>query len=134
MLPEIQDDLRQAFTVNERQPSLTYGLDIEKGRIFGKVDGIEAVKQAIYKILSTERYRHLIYSWNYGAELTSLIGQPASYVVSELKRRVTEALMQDDRVTGSDAFSFITEKGKAQASFTVNTIFGDVAIEKEVNF
>lgn len=134
MLPEIQDDLRQDFTVNERQPSLTYGLDIEKGRIFGKVDGIEAVKQAIYKILSTERYRHLIYSWNYGAELTSLIGQPASYVVSELKRRVTEALMQDDRVTGIDVFSFTTEKGKAQASFTVNTIFGDVAIEKEVNF
>lgn len=133
MLPEIQDDLRQDFTVNERQPSLTYGLDIEKGRIFGKVDGIEAVKQAIYKILSTERYWHLIYSWNYGAELTSLIGQPASYAVSELKRRVTEALLQDDRVTGIDAFSFTTEKGKAQASFTVGTIFGDVAIEKEVN-
>nr|WP_313787934.1 DUF2634 domain-containing protein [Paenibacillus larvae] len=30
----------------------------------------------MHKILHTERYEHLIYSPDYGSELTGLIGQP----------------------------------------------------------
>ena len=114
------------------QPSLTYALDIENNRIRGRVDNMEAVKQAIYLILSTERYDYLIYSWNYGVELNELIGQPKSLVLPELKRRITEALLQDDRITKVDGFEFVSGRGKIQISFTAHTIFGDSEIEWEV--
>nr|WP_313785006.1 DUF2634 domain-containing protein [Paenibacillus larvae] len=39
------------------------------------MDGLEAIRQAVHKILHTERYEHLIYSPDYGSELTGLIGQ-----------------------------------------------------------
>ena len=132
MLPKIEDDLRQAFTVDEIRPSLTYGLDVTKARVAGEVDEQKAMQQAIYKLLNTERYQHLIYSWNYGVELKELMGKPSFYVIPEVERRITEALMQDERITGVDAFSFETERNKIHVSFTVNTIYGDIETEREV--
>ena len=78
------------------QPNKTYCLDIEKNTITRFCDGIEAMKQTIYCILNTERFEHLIYSWNYGIELKNLIGESSTYVVPELQRVITEALLQDD--------------------------------------
>ena len=39
------------------------------------VEGKEAVAVWIYKALSTPRFRYEIYSWNFGCETESLIGQ-----------------------------------------------------------
>ena len=55
------------------------------------------------------------------------------FVLPELKRRITEALVQDSRILGVDAFSFEVNRGKVHATFTVHTIFGDVEAEKVVN-
>ena len=52
-----------------KQPSRNYRMLIESSRIFGVCDGREAMEQVIYKILNTERYRYVVYSWNYGIEL-----------------------------------------------------------------
>ncbi len=114
-------------------PTRTYGLDWERGRIQGHTDGADAMKQAIYLILSTERYQYPVYSWNYGVELMELFGKPVSYVLPELKRRITEALMQDDRVTAVDQFSFETEGGKVHVTFVAHTVFGEMELEKEVD-
>jgi len=115
------------------QPSKTYKLDFNEKKVAGFVDGIEAVKQAIYKIIRTERYEHIIYSWNYGIELQGLFGKPKALVYPELKRRFTEALMQDDRITAVEDFNFSERKGNVTVSFTVKTIFGDVEAERTVN-
>lgn len=131
MIPKTDIDLTQYFEA-ARQPSRTYRLDTENNRIAGTADGLEAVKQAVYLILNTERYWYPIYSWDYGAELNSLYGQPAGIVYPEIERRVTEALMQDDRITGVDGFSFKKERGVIKASFTVHSIFGDIDAGKEV--
>ena len=88
--------------------------------------------QAIYLILNIERYEHLIYSWNYGIELADLFGQPISFCIPEIKRRITEALMQDSRITGVDEFNFEHKRGKVFTTFTVHTIFGDIEAEKVV--
>ena len=45
-------------------PSKTYRIDFQTGRISGTVDGRDAMVQAIRKILQTERFQYLIYSWN----------------------------------------------------------------------
>ena len=52
--------------------------------------------------------------------------------MSEMKRRITEALEQDDRITGVGNWSFETGKKTVLSNFTVYTIYGDVDFSKEV--
>lgn len=125
------DELTMDFE-EEILPSLTYKIDFKRKRIVGYVDGLQAVEQFIYKTLDTERYEYLIYSWNYGAEIAKLFGQPIPYVYSELKRLITEALTQDDRIDSVDAFNFSHIKNKVHVSFTAHTIYGPVDAEREV--
>ena len=135
MIPRVNDDndgLDIEFE-EERQPSKTYKLDLVRKRIVGYVDGREAVEQAIYKALSTERYDHLIYTWNYGAEIAKLFGKPIPYVYSELKRLITEALTHDDRIESVDAFLFSNKKNKVSVSFTAHTIEGEIEAQTEVS-
>jgi hypothetical protein len=131
MIPAVNDDLQRDFEFEE-ESSNTYKINLDKSIIAGYVDEHEAMVQAIYLILNIERYEHLIYSWDYGIELIDLFGQPIPFVLPELKRRITEALMQDTRITGVDNFSFETNKGKVHATFTVSTIFGNIEAEKVV--
>lgn len=131
MIPVVDNDLLTLEV--ETQPSLTYALDIEHDRIRGHVDTLESVRQAIYLILSIERYDYLIYSWNYGVELIDLIGQPKEFALPELKRRISEALLQDDRITAVDGFKFETGRKSIHVTFTAHTIFGDTDIETEVS-
>lgn len=121
------DDLVPDFEV-VTQPSYTYKLDMQKARIKGFIDGQDAMPQAIYKILTTERYKYVIYSWNYGVELSDLIGQPIPYVYAEIERRVTEALVQDDRIESVVNFQYENKDGAVSVTFTVNTIYGAVDI------
>src|SRR5690606_34663156 len=100
--------------------------------ISGYTNEQEAMIQAIYLILNIERYDHLIYSWNYGIELKDLFGQPTFYVMAELERRITEALLADSRIMAVDNFEITREGKKVHAKFTVHTIFGDVEGEKVV--
>lgn len=134
MIPSTTAYLQQDFEI-ENQPTHTYKMNLVTHRIQGYTDGQEAMIQAIYKILQTERYQYIMYSWNYGIETLDLYGEPVSYVCPELERRITEALTWDDRIESVDNFEFdISKKGKVHVTFTAHTIFGDVAIEKVVNF
>lgn len=134
MIPSVSGFLEQDFEI-ETQPTNTYKMELESNLIRGYTDGQEAMKQAIFKILSTERYQYVMYSWNYGIELIDLYGEPVSYVCPELERRITEALTWDERIESVDNFEFDTsKKGEVLVTFTAHTIFGDVAAEKVVNF
>ena len=87
------------------QTSNTYRMELyEEPVIKDFADKQEAMRQAIYKIIRTERYKHIIYSWNYGIELEDLFGMPVDYCTVELERRVIEALLQDNRI--KDVHSF----------------------------
>lgn len=134
MTPSTTAFLEQDFEITE-QPTHTYKMNLESNLIRGYTDGQEAMKQAIYKILNTERYQYVMYSWNYGIELLDLYGEPVSYVCPELERRITEALTWDDRIQSVDNFEFnISKKGEILVTFTAHTVFGDVVAEKVVNF
>jgi len=132
MIPVINEQFLQDFSETEI-PSKDYGLDISNEKINGTVEDLEQLKQTIYFILNTERYEHLIYSWNYGVEFVDLIGQPFSYVVPELERRITEALVQDERITAVSDFAFEKIKNKVHVTFVVSTIFGNIESEVDVN-
>ncbi|KIN80794.1 DUF2634 domain-containing protein [Clostridium botulinum] len=105
------------------EPTKTY--KIKDNRIVGFTDDKEALKQAIQLILGTERYEYLIYSWNYGSELNGLIGKQKDIAESEFKRRIKEALSQDDRINNVANFIFKYDKDGVEVSFTVFSIYGE---------
>ena len=134
MIPSITGFLEQDFELEE-QPTYTYKMNLDTGSIRGYTDGLDAMRQAIFKILQTERYQYIMYSWNYGIETLDLYGEPISYVCPELERRITEALLWDERIESVDNFEFdLPQKGVVHVSFIAHTIFGDVQAERTVNF
>ena len=118
-----------------RQPTKTYKMDLEGTTTRGFTDDLEAMKQVVFKILNTERYVYPMYSWNYGIETLDLYGEPVSWVCPELQRRITEALVWDDRIDSVDDFTFdLSQKGVVHVSFVVHTIYGEIQTERTVNF
>lgn len=114
-------------------PNKSYRMKIADEKILGNIDELDAIAQACYKILNTERYQYVIYSWNYGIELQDLFGKPIPYVYSELPRRIKEALTQDDRINSVEDFELSYDKGNVLAKFTVKTNLGNIEMEKGVN-
>ena len=133
MIPTVENGLFMTLEV-ETLPSKDYKMDISHNVINGNVDELEAVKQAVFKILNTERYQYPVYSWDYGIELNDLFGEPADYVCAELERRVREALTADDRIDSVDNFKFdVSKKKTVSASFSVHSIYGSFDESKAVN-
>ncbi len=130
MLPNTGDILNQDFSI-QKQPAKSYRLKDQN--ISGKVDGMGAVKQAVYCILSTKRFEHIIYSWYYGQEFTDLHGGSMDVVKTKIKKRIKEALTQDDRIHDVGAFSFTRNGKKLLVSFTVSCDRGEFKAEKEVD-
>ena len=132
MIPKIDYDLMSDVEIEE-QPTRTYEIKLDKDKMGTYIDGLEAMKQAIYHIINTERYQHLIYSWNYGVELADLFGKPISYCYPEIKRRVEEALFQDERISEVYDFEFSYSKGDILVKFKVTTDYGEIEAERTVN-
>ncbi len=124
--------LRNARVQTVQQPSPTYRLDFAAGWIVGRVDGLEAVRQAIYKILQTDRFRYPIYSFNYGNEFGALIGVSLPVAQSEVSRLIEEALTQDDRIRRIENLNVSVEGDRIDVAFTAVSTFGDVDIAQEV--
>lgn len=131
MIPTVNNELQSNLKI-VKQPNKTYKLDINNEFIDGFVDDLTAIEQAIYKILNTERYEYIIYSWNYGSEISKLFGEPIPFVYSELERFLSEALLQDDRIMKVENFEFNSIKNSVSVRFTVFTTEGDLRIEKVV--
>lgn len=101
-------------------------------KIEGHVDGLEGLKQAIYKILATEQYEYSIYDFTYGIAWKELIGEERPYVRAEMRRMIEEALLQDDRILEVDGFAFVFSGDSCLCTFRVTSIYGEFEIEKEV--
>ena len=100
-------------------------------KIEGFVDELAALKQAIYKVLSTERYEYPIYSFSYGVAWKQLIGEDPPYVRAEMKRMIQETLLRDSRILDVDGFEFEFTGDACHCTFQVQSIYGEVEIEKE---
>jgi len=131
MIPQTGDALRQDF-VFTTLPSRTFKMNHDILAITGTIDQIQAVEQAVFLILNTERYFWLIHSWSYGVELHNLIGKDPEYCIPEIERRIREALLQDDRITAVENFQFKVNKKKVLTTFTVVSIFGGINTEMAV--
>lgn len=109
-----------------RQPNLTYRL----GETYssGKISNLEAMQQAVYHILMTERYSNPIYDDDYGVELEQYLGKDLIYISSTIEKTLKDALMQDDRVQNVIVNSVKQNENDPDAcdvEFTVMSIYGE---------
>lgn len=134
MIP-ISGDVKNQKIKVVSYPSYTYNWENYGDRIRQYTDGIDAIKQAIYKILTTDRYKYEIYSWNYGIDLDSLMGKPKEYIHVELERRIIDALSVDDRIKEVYNFQYLKpereEKTTVYVKFNVDTIYGELLINQK---
>ena len=124
-------------TVEEAReaPSRTYSLDLDRGRIVGNIDGIEAVSQAIRKAIITPRFKCLIYDNQYGSEIEeTVVAKDASedYILATAEGFIRDALLPDTRIIDISNFEFDFIGDSAHIKFTAETIFGQTDIEEEI--
>ena len=131
MIPEQNANL--TILEEQVQPSRTYHLDLDRKRVTSMIDGRDAIIQAVKKILHTERYAYVIYSSQYGVELDRLIGQEYDFIVSDIKRTLTEALLMDNRIISLENFEMKkTGLDTMEVNFLVNSIEGEINFSTEV--
>lgn len=123
---EINDDV-----IEKKKIPVEYEINFETGKLTGRtVTGKDAIKVWIYKTLMTERYKHIIYTWDYGIELKDLINKSfdRDFIESEVQRYIKEALLINDYIIEVNNFSMSFEDTLLTCNFTVITDFGEVNI------
>ena len=92
------------------------------------VTGKEAVKVWIWKALHTARYRYEIYSWAYGNEFESLVGQAytPSLKEAEAPRYLREALIINPYITAVTGIAVDFSGSRLAVSGRAETIYGEV--------
>lgn len=123
-----EDELEEDTTIYR-----TYGMDTKNKRIVGKVDGMEAVLQSIFKALQTRRFAYLIYDDQYGFDGYNKIGNTAltqGYLEADMPSMIEDAFLNDEAIVSIDDINFqIIETDGVQISLSVSTIFGDADFE-----
>ena len=133
MLPENQiTELLEDYETKVHTTE-TFKLNTDENRVYGITNGIDAIKQAAYKILNTERYKYGMYSWDYGIELEDLFGMDIDLVIAKLPNRIKEALTQDDRIIDVTDFEFKKGRNELTVNFVINTNVGKIEAEKVVS-
>ena len=91
------------------------------------VTGSQAWAEWCVKALSSERYKYLIYSDNYGEEIDTLLGKsyPKKVVESEIKRMVKDCLLADKRTASVSDFNFTWIDDGIIFSCSVKNIIGE---------
>lgn len=94
------------------------------------VTGIDALEVWIYKAILTDRFEHPIYSWDYGTELTDLVGQKFSkgLTESEAFRYIKEALMINPYINDVDNLGVAFDGDTVTIKIAVDSVYGGVKI------
>ncbi len=118
------------------QPSRTYRIDFDSGRMRGMIDGESALRQFIRKAVATARYRYLIYDGRYGCEADQIIGANVTdeLLRAELPRVIREALIYDERISDVSNFAYERnpEDDRLYVTFTVTAADGYILDERAV--
>ena len=95
------------------------------------VTGREAVKVWIWKALHTTRYRYEIYTWAYGNEFESLLGQAYTQTLKEAEapRYLREALLINPYITAVTEIAVDFAGSRLTVSGRAETIYGEVLFD-----
>lgn len=94
----------------------------------------EAIKIWVYKALKTERFRYKIYSWNFGSEIDSLIGQSytPNLTKAECIRYIEECLLINPYIKSVSEVEVSFSEGRLAVTGTLETIYGTTELEVRI--
>lgn len=95
------------------------------------VQGAQAVASWVWRALRVCRYRHELYTWDYGSELEGLIGQAytAALKQAEARRYVEEALAVNPYIQAVRQIQTeFDEAGRLLICGVVDTVYGPIEI------
>lgn len=106
---------------------------VERGD-FVIATGIAAIKTWAFKAMKTERFRHRIYSWDYGCEMEKLIGESftPNLTKAECVRYIKEALLIHPYITAVSAVSVSFSAGKLSIAAKLETVYGETEVRARV--
>lgn len=113
-------------------PNRTYKLDLDKGRIIGYVDDMDAINQAAMKALYTPRLDCYAYDDQYGSEIKTLLGNANAtrdYIEAEMEFLLNDALCADGRFSGIEDLTMEFDGDEAHFTFTADTTLGQLQME-----
>lgn len=125
-------DEEEEIEVDEQKEPKDWEIDFDTGKLTGRiVTGFDAIKQWVRLVLSVDRYTFPQYSWDYGNDLSTLIGQhyDEAYIKSEAKRMIEDALSVNEDITGIENFECSLQGDKLVATFTLNTTYGSGEVD-----
>lgn len=94
------------------------------------VTGAEAVKVWAWKAIRTARFRHDIYTWDYGCEVEDLVGRAFTPAVkeSEAVRYIKEALAPNPYITDVRQVDVTFSGAELTIRCSISTIYGEVEV------
>lgn len=132
---DLEDEEIDTEEIEEEPEKQEYEVDFKTGKLTGRmISGIEAVKQWLTIAFAIDRYKYTQYSWENGAELSSLIGKgyDKDYVDSEAERMVREVASLNEDITNVTNFNIDFTGDKLTIAFKVETIYGEEEMTVDV--
>lgn len=119
-------------TVTEQAKNKTYRLDRQRGRIWGRCDGLESVRQSVWKILSTPKSGYLIYGNGYGLDREAIAQADPERMETVARQEVERALLADGRITGVEQVSAARSGDSLHLAVRAHCLYGTVQVTTEV--
>ena len=140
ILPSFLQSLSDTRTIKEDDSQVVkvpkeYGIDFRTGQLTGKiVEGIEAIKVWIWLCLHTERFRHAIYSADYGTSFEQYIGHVLSdeYINTDCESEISDALLINEYIESIEDFEAVRNSDGLNIKFRVVTKFGNIEVDENV--
>lgn len=140
ILPSFLQSLSDTKSIQEDNSQVVkmpkeYSIDFQTGQLTGKiVEGIEAIKVWIWLCLHTERFRHAIYSADYGTSFEQYIGHVLSdeYINTDCESEISDALLINEYIESIEDFEAIKDGEHLRVSFRVVTKFGNIEVDENV--
>ena len=128
----VEEDLEDEDT---DEPYREYELDPTTGRLTGRIiEGTDAIVVWCILTLKSKRYEYPIYSWEYGEEFSSMIGNSyePDLLKSEIDRMVKECLLVNEHIEEIKDLSIEHDKDRLTVRFNLVTDQGDAEVETDV--
>ena len=140
ILPSFLQELSDTQTIREDDSQVVkvpreYGINFQTGQLTGKiVEGLEAIKVWIWLCMHTERFRHAIYSADYGTSLEQYIGHMLSeeYINTDCESEISDALLINEYIESIEDFEAVRNYDSLNISFRVVTKFGSLEVDEVV--
>ncbi|WP_312695609.1 DUF2634 domain-containing protein [Caproiciproducens sp.] len=128
--PEVQKTEQKLSMYREVMWDFQKNIPIYKNGSPTIIEGKEAVVVWAWKALHAQRFRYEMYSWEYGNETESLIGQNFSEELkrAEAARYVRECLLINPYITDAADVSVEFSDGLLAITGTLITIYGEAKL------